>query len=158
MRTAFALGLLVAVAVFHPVTHAQTVRARLLGSWRLVKYDVPAADGSTRPGTFDTGVVSYDASGQMSAHLWRAAGRATTAPRTDAERSAAYQSYIGYYGPFDVDEAKGIVVHHVRGSSYPDWVGTEQVRYYELDPDGRHLTLSTKNGERVTGRLLWERQ
>jgi len=161
MRTMFALALLGAVASVPPITHAQTaptVRARMLGSWRLVKYEAIAADGSTRPGSFDTGVVSYDASGQMSAHLWRAAGRATTSPRTDAERSAAYQSYLGYYGPFEIDEAKGTVVHHVRGSSYPDWVGTDQTRYYELDPDGRHLTLSVKSGDRVAQRLLWERQ
>jgi len=158
MRTRLALGTVVAVIFVQSIMHAQPARARLLGSWRLVKYDSFAADGSTRPGPFDTGVVSYDPSGQMSAHLWRAAGRATTSPRTDAERAAAYQSYLGYYGPFDVDETKGTVVHHVRGSSYPDWVGSEQLRYYELDPDGRHLTLSVKNAERVTGRLLWERQ
>jgi len=157
----FALALFAFVALVPAIPRAHiapTVRARMLGSWRLVKYEAIASDGSTRPGSFDTGVVSYDASGQMSAHLWRAAGRATTSPRTDAERSAAYQSYLGYYGPFEIDEAKGTVVHHVRGSSYPDWVGTDQTRYYELDPDGRHLTLSVKSGDRVAQRLLWERQ
>jgi hypothetical protein len=152
------VGLIAAAVLLQTNADAQTVRAKLLGSWRLVKYDVIAADGSTRPGNFDTGVVSYDASGHMSAHLWRAAGRNTAPPRTDADRSAAYQSYLGYYGPFDVNEAAGTVVHHVRGSSYPDWVGSDQLRYYELDPDGRHLMLSVKNGDRVASRLTWERQ
>jgi len=152
------VGLIAAAVLLQTNTHGQTVRAKLLGSWQLVKYEVIAADGSTKPGNFDTGVVFYDASGNMSAHLMRATGRNTEAPRTDADRSAAYQSYLGYYGPFTIDESKNMVVHHVRGSSNPNWPGTDQVRYYSFDPDGRHLTLSVKNGERVAQRLLWERQ
>jgi hypothetical protein len=75
----------------------------------------------------------------------------------DADRAAAYRRYLGYWGPFTVDEAKGVVVHHVEGSSNPSWVGSNQVRYYVLAPDGQKLTLSVKNGERVTSTLVWER-
>ena len=44
-------------------------------------------------------------------------------PQTDEARAAAYRRYLGYYGPFVVDEAKGIVTHIVDGSSNPSWVG-----------------------------------
>jgi hypothetical protein len=93
----------------------------------------------------------------MSAHLMNSVNRPAQAPATDADRAAAYRRYVGYYGPFTVDEGKGIVIHHVRGSSNPGWVGTDLVRYYSLGADGNTLTLSLKNGERVTQSLHWER-
>jgi hypothetical protein len=70
----------------------------------------------------------------------------------------ANHRYLGYYGPFVVDEAKGIVTHIVEGSSNANWVGTRQVRYYEFSPDAQQLTLSVRNEEgRVTGTLVWKR-
>ena len=56
-----------------------------------------------------------------------------------------------------IDAAKKIVVHHVAGSSLPNWLGTEQVRHYGFSSDGRQLTLSLKNGDRITQTLTWER-
>jgi hypothetical protein len=56
-----------------------------------------------------------------------------------------------------VDEQKGTVTHHVIGSSYPHWAGTEQVRYYAFSDQDRHLTLSVKTGDRVAQTLVWER-
>ena len=53
--------------------------------------------------------------------------------------------------------AKQIVVHHVAGSSLPNWLGTEQVRHYAFSSDGKQLTLSLKNGDRITQTLTWER-
>ena len=48
------------------------------------------------------------------------------------------------------------MVHHVVGSSRPDWIGSEQVRYYGFPADNT-LTLSLKSGDRVTQTLTWER-
>ena len=135
---------------------AVTVRARLLGNWKLVSYVVFDANGATRPGNYDVGRVVYDTSGEMSAHLM-SSKRPVANPTTDAARGEAYLTYLGYFGPFTVDEQKGTVTHHVVGSSYPHWLGTDQVRYYAFSADGRRLTLSVKAGERVTGSLDWER-
>jgi hypothetical protein len=155
-RASLLAGILVMIALTAPIG-AQSTRDRLLGAWHLVKYETFAADGSARPGPYDAGMVVYEPSGQMTAHLLRK-DRPTTAPATDADRSAAYQSYIGYFGPFTVDEKEGTVVHHVAGSSYPHWLGTDQVRYYVLAPDGKRLTLSTKMNGRINQTLTWERR
>jgi hypothetical protein len=129
-----------------------------VGTWRLVKWVVfDAKGGPDRTGAYDVGHIMYGSSGQMSAQLMNSANKADQAPATDADRAAAYRRYLGYFGPFTVDEAKGIVVHHVRGSSNPAFVGSDQVRYFTLSADGNSLTLSLKNGERVTQTLYWER-
>ena len=139
------------------VTQA-TVAQRLVGAWELVNYEIIAADGSKRPGTYDRGQISYEGSGRMSAHLMNSANKADATPQTDELRAAAYRRYLGYYGPFVVDEAKGIVTHIVDGSSNPSWVGSRQVRYYALSTDNAQLTLMLKDADgRVTQSLLWKR-
>ena len=124
---------------------ASPVAQRLVGAWELVSFENIAADGTRRPGTYNHGQITYHASGRMSAQLMNATDKAN-------------HRYLGYYGPFVVDEAKGIVTHIVDGSSNATWVGTRQVRYYELSPDNQQLTLSVRNAEgRVTGTLVWKR-
>lgn len=146
------------VAALFCVAQPRPVAQRLVGAWELVSFENIAADGTRRPGNYDRGQISYDASGRMSAHLMHSANKADQAPQTDETRAAAYRRYLEYYGPFVVDEAKGIVTHIVEGSSNPSWVGSRQVRYYELSADNQQLTLSVRNADgRVTGSLVWKR-
>jgi len=134
-----------------------SAKDRLVGAWGLVSFVSFDANGASRPGAYDLGRIVYDASGQMSAHLMHSSNKADAPPATDADRSAAFRRYLGYYGPFTVDELTGIVIHHVVGSSNPSWVGGNQVRYFGLSEDGNTLTLSVKNQGRVTATLVWER-
>jgi hypothetical protein len=132
------------------------IRQQLLGNWKLVKDELFDQGGAAGPGAYVAGRVVYDASGEMSAHLMRSVGRQEQ-PRTESAQAAAYQTYIGYFGPFTVDARKGTVTHHVIGSSYPHWIGSEQVRYYGFSTDGSQLTLSLKTGDRITRTLTWTR-
>ncbi len=134
------------------------VPQRFVGAWELVSFENIAADGTRRPGNYDRGQITYHASGRMSAQLMHSSNKSDQAPQTDEARAAAYRRYLGYYGPFVVDEAKGIVTHIVDGSSNPSWIGSRQVRYYEFSSDHQQLTLSVRNAEgRVTGTLIWKR-
>ena len=146
--------LLAAVATPHG---QEAISQRLVGSWELVSYEIIAADGSRRPGNFDRGQVTYDASGRMSAHLMHSSNKADSAPQTDDLRAAAYRRYLGYYGPFVLDTSAGTVTHIVEGSSNPSWVGSRQVRYYELSKDNAQLILSLRDGTRTTQSLVWKR-
>jgi hypothetical protein len=141
------------------VTSVQSrpVAERLVGAWRLVSFESFDQNGTARPGNYDTGMIVYDASGRMSAQLMHSSNKASAPLTADADRAAAYRRYLGYWGPFTVDEAKSIVVHRVEGASNPSWVGSNQVRHYRLTADGKRLTLSVKNGERTTSTLVWER-
>jgi hypothetical protein len=152
------LAFLITATVAAQAPHtSESVAKRLVGSWELVNYEVIAADGTRRPGNFDRGQVTYDASGRMSAHLMHSSNKADQAPQTDDVRAAAYRRYLGYWGPFVVDVAGGTVTHIVEGSSNPSWVGTKQLRYYELSPDNAQLTLSLRDGARTTQSLVWKR-
>ncbi len=158
-RVVFLAIIAVSLAAVQPSAAQQpsSVAARLAGAWRLVSFQSFDQNGTARPGPYDTGILVYDASGRMSAHLMHSSNQADQPLTTDAERAAAYRRYLGYWGPFTVDEAKGVVTHYVEGSSNPNWVGSNQVRYYGLTANGDRLTLSLKSGERVTSTLLWDR-
>jgi len=155
-------SLFVAVAIAAPAAQnpggsaaAAATKRRLVGNWKLVKYEIFDPSGSSRPAAFDVGRLMYDEHGEMAAHLMRS-GRPREAATTETARAAAYQAYLAYFGPFTIDPDQQIVVHHVVGSSRPDWIGSEQVRYYGFPADNT-LTLSLKSGDRVTQTLTWER-
>jgi hypothetical protein len=84
-----------------------------------------------------------------------------TAPIGEQMKAALLSSYIAYSGPCVVDEAKGRVTLKVDAAWRPDYVGTEQVRYFSFD-DGRLIFGPARDsiqagGERLTRRLTLER-
>jgi len=78
---------------------------------------------------------------------------------TNTEVRAAFEGHASYFGTYTIDPSARTVTHHVRGASYPNWVGHKQVRYYRID--GVHLVLSTPpipyRGESLGFVLTWER-
>lgn len=139
---------------------------RFVGAWRLLSCEALDLAGEVRYpfGQRATGQLFYDGAGNMSAHLMRPdrphfAGR-DPALGTDAEVRDAFDGYVGYFGTYSVDGATRAVTHRVVGASFPNWVGTDLVRYYTFDENGR-LRLATPPIE-VKGRsleyvLLWGR-
>ena len=117
--------------------------ASLVGTWELEDFSV--LNGSKvvqQPfGAAPVGKLVYTAGGTMAGQIM-ADSRTTSAPVTAADFKAAFLTYISYFGTFSVDPAAGSVTHHVSGSLYPNWVGTTQVRGYNITTDGK-LALST---------------
>ncbi|HEV2669238.1 MAG TPA: lipocalin-like domain-containing protein, partial [Blastocatellia bacterium] len=82
---------------------------------------------------------------------------------TKDETKAAFDGYAAYFGPYEVNEADGVVIHHVKGSIFPNEVGGDNIRYYEFSGD--RLTLIPTNmvdgkltsKSSATVRLTWER-
>ena len=78
---------------------------------------------------------------------------------TDTELRAAFEGYVSYFGTYTVGPTARTVTHHVRGASYPNWIGHDQIRYYRIH--GPRLVLSTPpivdGGETLEYILTWER-
>ncbi|MNZ92114.1 hypothetical protein D3C78_1111250 [compost metagenome] len=66
---------------------------------------------------------------------------------------------ICYFGRYQVDESEQRVVHQVEGSSFPNWIGSRQVRFYRFSGDRLELrTVPLQFGNGVqTGELVWQR-
>jgi hypothetical protein len=131
---------------------------QLVGSYKLISYISYDEKGGETKMPYTVGQISYDRAGRMSANLMRGdRARITGSPASEAERATAYSGYISYFGSYTVDEAQRTVTHHVEGAMNPNMVGSNLVRHVEFSPDGGSLFLSVKSGDRVTGRLRWDR-
>ncbi len=140
-------------------------REKLIGIWNLVSYEFRLADGIViRPmGQGVKGILIYDASGYMSLHVMD-----PERPRfvsgdwlrgTPEEIQSAFEGSMAYYGTFDFDQNKGMAIHHIEGSPYPNWVGIDRELFAEFSGD--RLTLITSPmpmaGEQAVGYLIWKR-
>jgi hypothetical protein len=139
-------------------TAANDVQRRLAGNWRLVSFVNIDEKGTTRPSAYSGGRIMYDVHGHMAAQLTHDGRKPLPQQASEAERAAAYGSYLAYYGRYVVDESKGLVSHQVEGSTNPNWVNTTLTRWYAFSPDYKRLMLSIKDASgRVTGTLTWEK-
>ena len=144
---------------------AKTTIQRFIGTWKLVTSDFRTSDGKvTHPlGDKAVGILMYDSGGRMAAQLMRpdrpkfASGDMRGG--TQEEIKTAAEGYVAYFGTYEVDDKKGTVVHHVEASLFPNWLGQDQVRFFEFSDD--LLTLKTSpilsGGQEIIGVLVWRR-
>ena len=137
----------------------------LVGTWRLVSLEARDSNGRLQfpLGKQVFGQLFYDAGGNMSAHVMsndRPLFAVNDPARgTDAEVRAAFDGHTSYFGTYTIDPASKTVTHQVRGASYPNWIGTDQLRHFKFE--GSRLLLSSppivSSGESLTYVLTWER-
>lgn len=126
------------------------LKDRLVGSWRLVKYEELPVDGSpaTLPlGDNPKGYIIYSADGFFAAFLSSTDEKAKTDP-------------IAYAGPYSVDEEHGVVHQKADISLVPGWAGQTHSRKARMEGD--RLILSTVDpaivsGRRVNAVITWQR-
>lgn len=134
-----------------------------LGTWRLISYRAVDESGTTMypMGPDAEGLIMYTADGYMSVHIQEAGraafGRDNIRAGTPEEYASAARSYLAYAGAYEVLPEE--ILHVIRFSLFPNWVGTTLKRFYRFE-DNR-LTLSTApidtGRRRVTLTLVWER-
>ena len=137
----------------------------LLGTWRLVLFEARDSKGQFQYplGKHVSGLLVYDAAGNMSAHVMRDDRPLFAANDpgrgTDAEVRAAFEGHASYFGTYTIDVATQTIAHHVLGSSYPNWIGNDQLRHFKFECS--RLVLSTpvlvSGGESLEYVLTWER-
>lgn len=140
-----------------PRPDAAKIKQQLIGSYRLVSYVAYDEKGAERNTGYTVGQISYDAAGRMSAQLMMPNRPTAGRGASDSQRAAAAAGYVAYFGRYEIDAERGVVTHHVEGALSQTMVGQAMPRWFELSPDGQTLYLSTKSGDRVTGRLRWDR-
>jgi hypothetical protein len=140
---------------------------KFIGVWSLVpnglKYSYSDREVSYPFGLNAKGQIIYMSNNQMSAQIMnpdRKTFRSNVIKEvTPKEAVVAFKGYMGYYGTYELDEKQGIVIHHVKGSYFPNWVGQDLKRYYVFSDD--KLILTTFPVQTLTRKLIveliWER-
>ena len=137
----------------------------VIGRWRLIAVEAHDDAGSVSYifGRHPNGQVTYDPAGNVYVLLFNpdrpqfASGDRLRG--TSQEIQSAFEGSVAYYARYTLDQAAGRVTHHVLGSTYPNWIGTDLVRYYKID--GQRLSLTTapfvQGGKRISAVNVFER-
>ena len=139
----------------------------LVGTWRLVSAEYKAVDSSVSTRVIypydrePEGYLVYSEDGYMSvAVMSKDRGAFASGDRlggTTEEKVRAADAYLSYCGSYELRGNR--VVHHIKVSLFPNWVGTDQERLFELADDT--LMLSTTpflfGGAMRIGQLIWKR-
>lgn len=137
---------------------------RFAGTWKLVSLESRSGDETFHPlGRDCKGMLFLDTGGVLSVQLMNpnrpSFESGDNFNGTDDEIRAAYRGFLAAWGRYSVDEAEGKLRYRVDGSLFPNWVGTDQERRYELEGD--RLTFTTPQtvvrGKAVVSVLIWER-
>jgi hypothetical protein len=140
-------------------------KEQFIGTWKLVSHESRLSDGQViHPFGRDTvGIAMLDAEGHYSAQVMRpdlpAFASRDRLKGTPTEMESAFKGSFAYFGTYEVNQKERTLTLHVEGSSFPNWVGTEQKRFFEFS--GNRMTLTTQpilmGGKQVTSVIIWER-
>ena len=135
----------------------------LVGTWRLVSFDIKSSDGRsyTPYGPDVVGYIVYTPDGYVSVAFmskdrprFASGSFGAGTPEENAAAASTYTSYCGTY-EFLGDRA----VHRVEVSLLPNYIGSVQERFVEIDGDV--LTIDTPrsaaDGAEWYGHLVWQR-
>ncbi len=164
------LRLLITLLIVLPVTTTApqngTLAERVVGSYRLISAEGRSTDGRV---TYDWGPeplgrLMLDAGGRMSVHLLNPNRRRFASGDflrpTAEELEEVFVGYFGYFGSYTLDESAGVLTFHVEGAAYPNYIGTDQRRFFDFD--GTRLTLRTPperaGGTDITYIIIFERE
>ncbi len=123
------------------MTGAPEMAGSVVGDWKVTSVEHYTDAGTLYPfGDDPQGFLMYSAEGLMSAVLM-AAGRPNlamdlllgTSTATAAETVAAFHSAYGFAGTYVVEGS--VITHQLLVSTVQNWVGTSQVRPFELEGD-----------------------
>jgi hypothetical protein len=133
----------------------------IVGTWHLTRvYAIAQGTGERiEPlGGRPLGCVIFEPKGHLIGILISGGREPAT---SEADMANLFRSVIAYSGRWSIDEEKYVIIVDVAWD--PNWVGTEQVRYYSFD--GRTLPLHTPlidhasfPGQKMIGYTDWQRE
>ena len=106
---------------------------KIIGIWKLVSYEIEIqATGKKEPvmGKDPTGYVIFTPEGRVWFVL---TGEGRKPAKTAEERAELLNTLVAYTGLYRIDEDKWITKVDVAWN--PEWVGTEQRRFFKVDGD-----------------------
>ncbi len=148
-----------------PQLEEEALSRRFVGTWEIDRFECRHMDGTvTYPMGKDlVGLLVYTPEGMVSSQVMQQHRPNFKNPNyslaTSQEMCSACQSYVAYYGTYDVNARSGQVTHYIDGSLFPNWIGTELILSFEFSENLLILQSSQLEFAKnvVTAKLIWRR-
>ncbi|MFN0113032.1 MAG: lipocalin-like domain-containing protein [Blastocatellia bacterium] len=147
------------------VSQKSAIVSKLIGTWKLMEFAGTIDGQLVTP--LNAGRLTYDASGQVSLHMMVKDRPKFASDKkrqsTKDEAKIAFDGYVAYFGRYRVDETAGVVIHSIEGSIFPNEIGKESIRFYELSGDRLTLRVTSLVDGKIlpksasTAYVIWER-
>lgn len=144
----------------------------LIGSWKLVSRVTTDVDGKVLMDAglaeVPNGILIYDQAGHVAAQLSRQ-GRTMDMLADECRKAQLVKGtndtaqtilgYDAYFGTYTVNEAAGVVTHHLESALFPGDIGKSIERRFVIAGDTLRIVFNTslQDGTRVTRTLIWTR-
>ena len=158
-----AIGFTLPVGFSLPATDGLAQGSKeLVGAWTLVSITVNQGGQKNEPfGPAPKGSLIFEPNGRFSITVTRSDlpkfGSSSRVAGTPEENAAIVQGTIAYFGTYSVSVEDHLVTVHVEGSTFPNWVGTDQKRLFTIIGDElRYTNLNRSSGE-GTALVVWKR-
>ncbi|MCW3464782.1 lipocalin-like domain-containing protein [Chitinophaga nivalis] len=133
------------------------------GVWKLQSYEAHTMDGERiYPwGKAARGTLVYGDQNEMSVQIMNESNiyleKKEPHDSTDVEIRTVFNGYGAYFGHYKIEES--YIIHFVTGSLNLSWIGTEQIRLYEIADDILILksTPMILDGREVIYKLIWKK-
>ena len=134
---------------------------KFIGTWYLVEWTAGLKNGETifPFGEDAKGRITYDENGNMAVQIMK-----NNIPEFQSddplqaqpdEMTHAYSGFFSYCGHYEINPDLRQVIHQIEISSFPNWVGQNQIRYYEFKDND--LILSTDVIGSSRHKLIWKK-
>jgi hypothetical protein len=126
-------------------TAADDSTKAIVGTWQIQSWVATDTESGAVVNVFGekpSGHIIYTTGGNMAVMLTADGRKNLSGDRYNTpaeERAQAFSTHAAYSGTYEVT-GEGIM-HHVKASSFQNWVGTDQLRY--VDIKGDTLTMKT---------------
>ena len=147
-RAFIRLSSILFVALFATVTIAAD--NAIVGTWQLeswVSTDTESGVVVNVFGEHPGGHLIYTAGGNMAVMLTADGRNKLSGDRYNTpaeERAQAFSSHAAYSGTYTLS-SEGII-HHVKASSFQNWVGTDQLRFIDIKGDTLNMKTPALKG------------
>jgi hypothetical protein len=134
---------------------------QFIGRWELLEWTANQANSEVvyPYGADAVGQLWYDATGNMMVEIMKKERKYFASNNflqgTAEEILSAYSGFVAYGGRYTINPIAKQVIHHIKISSFPNWVGQDQLRYYEFNHD--LLLLSTPVMDSIRHQLIWQK-
>lgn len=134
---------------------------QLIGHWTLVSVKNEQDGKTTEPlGPNPKGLYIFDRSGHYALMIFRpdlpkfaSNNRSSGTPE---ENKAVVLGSLAHFGTYSVNEREGTYSVRPEASTYPNWVGIDQIRSFSVSKD--ELKITNPSGSRGgTSTLIWKR-